>query len=187
MTRSGVASPHPGGGAPWTPLRSYEHIMFLLLVQTTEVMIVWLMISANDCSWMTHCEDYTDQLCWEARFQWSPTAASNFYSHWGRGEWNTRQEVICKSLPLCHQYSSWLQIYSRGVKDDCAVRLGKWILRNEQVSHLSINQLILVGGIKQVKGCSVHSRLLANTSCFLSEVSHRADKETLPQSHVGSD
>lgn len=79
------------------------------------------------------------------------------------------------------------QVYSRGVKDDCTVRLGKWILRNEQVSHLSINQLILVGGIKEVKGCSVYRRLLANTSCFLSEVSHRANNETLPQNLVGSD
>lgn len=117
-------------------------------------------ISASDCSWRTHCEDYTGQLSWEARLQWSFTAASNFHSHWGRGERNTRQEVICKSLPPFHQYSSWLKVYSRGLKDDCTIRLGKWILRNEQVSHLSINQLTLVGGVKQVKGCSVYSRLL---------------------------
>lgn len=187
MARYGMASPHPGERIPWTPLRSYERIVFLLLMQTTEIMTVWLMISARDGSRMTHREDYTGQLSWEAGFQWSFTAASSFLSHWGRGEWNTRQEVICKSLPLFCHYSSWLKVYSHGVKDDCPVRLGKWTLRNEQVSHLFINQLILVGGIKQVKGCSVYSRLLANTSCFLSEVSHRADNETLPQSLVGSD
>lgn len=174
MIRYGMAFLHPGERTPWTPLRSYGHITFLLLMQTTEVMPVWLMISASDGSWMTHCEDYTGQLGWEAGFQWSFTAASSFLSHWGRGKWNTRQEVICKALPPLHQYSSWLKVYSYGVKDDWPVRLGKWTLRNEQVSHLFINQLILVGGIQQVKGCSVYSRLLANTFCFLSEVPHRA-------------
>lgn len=101
-------------------------------------------ISPN-CSRMAHCEEHVDQLTWEAKVQWWFMAASHtslpFFS--GKREWNNMREAICRLSPRSpsHQYSSRLRVYSHGVKDDCPVKPGKWILKNEQVSHLSINWL----------------------------------------------
>lgn len=160
MAGSGTAAPHPGEG-PLGHLCSHISTLypFLLLMQTREVMTVWLMISPlivpERLTVKITLTSSAERPDFNDRSLQLAVPASR--SRRRRGEWNTMQEVICESLPCppSHQYSSWLKVYSHGVKDDCTARRGKWILRNEQVSHLSINWLTPVGSIKQVKGCVV--------------------------------
>lgn len=157
MARSGMAASHPRGGS-LGHLCSHMSTLypFLLLMQTTEVMTVWLMIPS-----VVVLQQLTVKITLI-----SPPEMPNLYGHplqlaipashsfWGRGRWKATQEVICKSPPCppSHRHSSWLKVYSHGVKDYCTVRVRILSPRNEQVSHLPMNRFTPVGSIKQVKG-----------------------------------
>ena len=128
MAGSGMAAAHPGEG-PLGHLCSHMSALypFLLLMQTVEVMTVWLMISPlTVLEWLTvkiiltsaaESPDFND-----CSLQLALPAS---HAHRGKGECNATQEVICESVrrPPSHQYSSWLKVYSYRVKDDCTVRL----------------------------------------------------------------
>lgn len=157
MAGSGIAAPYPGEG-PLVQVCSHKSTfyLFLFLMQTVEVMTAWLMIlpvifltvkiTLTSSAERLNFNDRSLQLEYQL-----PTRVREEGSEMQPKRWFVKLSLTLHPISI----HSWVKVYNHGVKDDCTVRLGKWILRNEQVSHLSINRLTSVDSIKQVKGCII--------------------------------